>query len=165
MAMIINFEHEKLKRSDYQEVFVSLTSEFLDLFLISDRDDREGLLTKFIEELDLGPKSLTHFVHAYFNNTDVQFAVDNIMTRTPLDVICNVVEFIEACWPQEKNLVKRFKVLLIGFSIKKLKASESSCFGDLIENYLLGKDDTLEMQIISPTPNVLKFPARFHQGA
>jgi hypothetical protein len=163
--MIIDFEYEKLRRSDHQEVFTDLLNGFLDVFLTSDREDRESLLTGFIEGLDLGPKSLTHLVHAYFNNSDVQFAVDNIIMRTPLNIIGNVVEFIEACWPQEKNLVKRFKVLLIGFSIKKLKAYDSSHCMDLIESYLLGKDDTLEMQIISPVPNILKFPSHFYQGA
>jgi hypothetical protein len=161
--MIIDFEYEKLKRSDHQEVFVDLLDGFLDIFLSSDKEDREGLLTEFIEGLDLGPKSLTHLVHAYFKNTDVQFAVDNIIMRTPLNVIGNVVEFIEACWPQEKNLVKRFKVLLIGFSIKKFKAYDDFHCLEIIEEYLLGKDDMLELQIMSPIPNILTFPSHIQQ--
>ncbi len=160
--MIIDFESEKLKRSDYQDVFVDLLDDFLDLFLTSEKDEREGLLTNFLEKLDLGPKPLTHFVQSYFNNQEVQCSVDAILLRIPLHGLANVVDFMEACWPQEKNLVKRFKVLLIGFSIKKLKTADYLI--DMMADYLLGKSNWLETHIISPVPNVLEFPSRGRQG-
>ena len=160
--MIIDFEHEKLKRSDYHDLCIDLLEEFLDDFLTSDKESREGLITEFIEDLDLGPKPISCFVRAYFSDSNIQFALDNILTRVPLSALSNVVEFIEVCWPQEQTLVKRMKVLLIGFGIKKIKLQSSPVFMESVERYFSGKSNALEDEILSPTLNVLQFPASFH---
>lgn len=162
--MIIDFESEKLKRYDYQYACEELLENLLYSFCISDEDcEKEAVLKKFVKELNLGSTPLTHLIRTYFNNPDAQFAANNILAALSLNTLGNIVEFIETCWPQEKILVNKFKVLLMGFNIKKLKLR--GLFGnslkkismiDLIEDYLLEKDNTLEAEILSPPSNILK---------
>jgi hypothetical protein len=165
--MIIDFESEMLKRSDCQDVCEDLLENLLYAVGASDDDlQKEDLLKKFIQALNLGPTPLTHLVRTYFRNADAQFTTDTILKEVPLSILSNLVELIETSWPQEKTLVKRFKVLLIGFGTKKLKlrgsfrnSSGGSWMIERIEDYLLDKDNALEAEILSPPSNVLKFPS------
>jgi len=156
MPSVINFEYERLKRSDYKNIEV-LLEDLLDLFFTSDKESREDLLKKFLKDLDLGTPPLTHLVQAYFKNPNVQTSVDIIITPTPLSILSNIVEFIESFWPQEKILIKKLKILLIGCSIKKLNRKNYSGMLESIESYLLGYDTTLETEIMSPDSNILSF--------
>jgi hypothetical protein len=167
--MVINFESERLKRSDYQNVCEDLLEKLLYAFCPSDGEtEKEDFLKTFLKELDLGSTPLTHLVRTYFSSPDAQFSADNILKEISLPVLGNIVEFIEGCWPQEKLLIKKLKVLLIGFGLKKLKIKDSfwsslgnSSIIEHIEDYLLGKDDTLEIEILSPPSNVLPFPSLY----
>lgn len=157
--MIIDFEQEKLRRSDQEEACLDLLEGLLDPFLLSEKADRESLLTSFFEGLNLGPRPLTHFVRAYYNNRNVAFIVDTILSRAPLDVLSTVVDFVEACWPQEKAMVKRFKVILIGFGMKRLRFDETGRLYECLADYLLGRDDSLEVDVLQPASTVLEFPS------
>jgi len=158
--LIIDFEYERLKRSNHQEDCVDLLEKLLYSFGISDEDlKKEDYLKTFVKELELGPTPLTHFVRTYFNDSDAQFSADNILKEVPLHILSNLVEFIEDCWPQEKTLVKRFKVLLIGFGLKKLKLKSSTSTLSRIVSYLLDGKGTLEDEILSPPSNILRFPS------
>jgi hypothetical protein len=165
--MVINFEGEKFKRADYQNVCEELLEDFLYSFCISDEDSKkEDALKTFVKELNLGPTPLTHFVRTYFHNPDAQFSANNILKEVPLSVLKNVVEFIGSCWPQEQSLVKKLSVLLIGFDLKKIKMKGPSPMrnspGKILErigNYLLDNNNSLETEILSPSSNVIMFPS------
>ena len=155
---VVNFEQEKAKRLDYTKICSGLLENLLGVFLGAEEKDHEGLLTSFMEGLDLGSKPITHFLHTYQSSSNAQKMMKTVLGGVSLDVLSNVVDFIEICFPQEKNLVHKMKVVLIGFSIGKLNFHRSPFLEISVQDYLLGYYPELEEEILSPLSNILHFP-------
>ena len=156
---IINFQQERLKRMGSEEMCLYVLESFFGSLVESDPSSRELLMREFLDTLTLGPRPISQIAFSYFRNDKVAALVDAVVERLPDHMLANLIEFAEKRWPEDKETLKKLKVILIGLTDGTIPSEDYIKASSLVERYLTQNDAALEMLVMHPKPTVIPFPS------